>query len=71
MAFNNETPFEQFPNGPSFFSEFEDFETTSGADSAATWLTLGWTLTVKTAGTAATTDLDGVTGLVADRKSVV
>lgn len=56
--------FYNFPNEPEFFQFWEDFETTSGADSAATWLTLGWTLSVKTAGTAVTGDTDGVNGIV-------
>lgn len=57
--------FKNFPGKPSEFVFWEDFETTSGADSAATWLTLGWTLSqLGSAGTAATLDTDAEFGQV-------
>lgn len=64
MASPQPWQFANFPSEPTYLLFWEDFETTSGADSAATWLTLGWTLTVKTAGTAVTGDTDGVNGIV-------
>lgn len=55
--------FDNFPGDPTDYVFWEEFDVTSGADSAATWLVKGWTLSqLGSAGTAATLDTDAEFG---------